>query len=217
MGIQIGRLDADDAGINGLPKVAGVKVGGFTSVETSPAKAAGIEPGDVIVAVDGKPVDRVSALQRVVRSHKVGETVPVEVLRYGTKKTFKVKLVEADASGRLAAAPSVASPVAVPAAGKLGISVEPVNAERMRQFGLSADRGVLVTDVAPDGASADKLLGGSDVILEVLYPTPKKTVKSVDDLQSAISGLKDGDYVSLLVLSMAPGAGTRVVNIRIGG
>jgi len=216
MGIQIGRLDAEDAAINGLQKVAGVKVGGFTLGERGPAKAAGIEPGDVIIAVDGKPVDRVSALQRVVRMHKVGETVPVEVLRYGQKKTFKVKLVEAEELSGLAAAPTTAAPTVAPASGKLGITVEPINATLAKQLDLQPDRGVRVADVAQDGASADKLFA-SDIILEVLYPTPKRTVKGVNDLQSTIAGLKDGDYISLLVMSIGQRSNTRVVNIRVGG
>jgi serine protease Do len=51
----------------------------------------------------------------------------------------------------------------------------------------------------------------------VLYPTPRRDVRSVADLQSAIAALKDGDYVSLLVQSMDPRLGQRVVNLRIGG
>ncbi len=219
LGIGIAALNADDAGINGLSKAAGVKVGNFAPLgDRSPAKAAGIEPGDVIVAVDGKPVDRVSALQRVVRSHKVGETVPVEVLRFGSKKSFKVKLVEADAADVVAAAAKTAAPVApAAAAGKLGITVGPIDADLIKQLGLPADRGVMITDVAQDGASADKLEPRSDIILEVLYPTPKRAVKSVSDLQSVLGTLKAGDYVSLMVQSLRPGVGTRVVNLRVGG
>jgi len=217
MGIGIQPLSADDAGINGLARATGVKVGGFSLGERSPAKAAGIEPGDVIVAIDGKPVDRVSALQRIVRSHKVGETVPVDVLRYGQKKSFKVTLVDQETAATVAAAPSAAAPVATPMSGKLGITVEPITAEAGKQLGLPADKGVRVTEVVPDGASAEKLESGGDVILEVLFPTPKRAVKSVNDLQTALAGLKSGDYVSLLVQSLRPGQGTRVVNIRVGG
>ncbi len=217
MGISIRPLDADDAGINGLPKVAGVKVFGFTPGEDQPAKAAGIEAGDVIVAVDGKPVDRVSALQRVVRSHKVGEVVPVEVLRYGQKKTFKVKLVSSESINRVAAGPTGVQPLTPPAAGKLGITVEPIPAELVKQLGLAPDRGVRVADVTQGGASTDKLFAGTDVILEVLYPTPKRAIKSTSDLQAVVAGLKDGDYVSFLVMSLGQGSATRVVNIRVGG
>ena len=40
------------------------------------------------------------------------------------------------------------------------------------------------------------------MILEVLYPTPRKRVKSVADLQSVVKGLKSGDYISLLVFNV---------------
>ena len=67
----------------------------FDPIDDSPAKRAGIEPGDVIVAADGKPTDRVSTLQRIVRTHKPGETVTFDVMRFGAKKSFRVKLAEA--------------------------------------------------------------------------------------------------------------------------
>ena len=56
-----------------------------------------------------------------------------------------------------------------------------------------------------------------DVIFEVLYPGPRHPVRSVADLQSVLSKLKTGDYISLNVHSLSQGAGDRVVNIRIGG
>lgn len=215
MGVQVGRLEPEDAGINGLTKVAGVKVGAFNPPDGGPAKAAGIEVGDVIVAIDGKPVDRVSSLQRIVRSRQVGQTVSVDVLRYGSKKSFKVKLVEAEAIARVAAAAEPAA-TANPSAGKLGIGVEALTPDVAKQLGVPADKGVRVGEVSQDGPAKDKLFAGSDVIMEVLYPTPKKSIKTVTDLQSVVSGLKAGDYVSLLVFAGGPGGGTRVVNLRVG-
>ncbi len=215
MGVSVQPLLPEDAGINGLSKVAGVKVGGFNPADAGPAKAAGLEVGDVIVAIDGKPVERVSSLQRIVRSRQVGQTVSVDVLRYGSKKSFKVKLVEAEAIGRLASAP-VPVPTAAPAAGKLGITVEPISADVAKQLGLPGDRGVRVGEVSQDGPARDKLQAGGDVILEVLYPTPRRVIKNVDELQSVVSGLKSGDYISLLVFGVGPGGGNRVVNLRVG-
>lgn len=215
MGVSVTRLEPEDAGINGLSRVAGVKVGAFNPADGGPAKTAGIEVGDVIIAIDGKPVERVSSLQRIVRSRAVGDVVSVDVLRYGSKKSFKVKLVEAEAIARVAAAP-VSAPGAAPTAGKLGIGVEPMVPEVAKQFGLAGDKGVRVGEVSQDGPARDKLFAGSDVILEVLYPTPRKVVRNVNDLQSVISGLKSGDYVSLLVFGVGPGGGNRVVNLRVG-
>jgi serine protease Do len=80
LGITINNVNAEDAAVAGLKQIAGAKVGGFSD-ESSPARRAGLEPGDIIVKVDGKDVDRVSTLQRVVRMHQPSETVEVEVVR----------------------------------------------------------------------------------------------------------------------------------------
>jgi serine protease Do len=205
MGVSVTRLDADDAAINGLSRVAGVKVAAFSLPDGGPAKAAGIEVGDVIIAIDGKPVDRVSALQRIVRSHAVGETVNVDALRYGTKKSFKVKLVPAEEITAVASAATPA-PVPAPVSGKLGFSVEPLTADLARQMGLPEGKGVRVSDVAQDGPARDKLAPGF-VILEVLYPTPRKAIRSVDDLQAVVKNLKNRDCVSLAVFQPGPNGG----------
>ena len=73
----------------------------------------------MIVAADGKPTDRVSTLQRIVRAHKPGETVTLDVMRFGEKKSFKVKLIEAPDPQQVAAAeaPPASSRRRAPAAG----------------------------------------------------------------------------------------------------
>jgi len=50
----------------------------------------------------------------------------------------------------------------------------------------------------------------------VLYPTPRRAIKSVEDLQSVVKNLKSGDYVSLMVFAAGPNGGNRVVNLRAG-
>ena len=103
IGVQISPVSPEDASVAGLKDIAGVLVGGYSD-DDSPARAAGLEAGDIIVAADGKPTDRVSTLQRIIRGHEPGETVTVDVMRYGTKKTFRVKLAEAPnaTDGRIA-------------------------------------------------------------------------------------------------------------------
>ena len=74
-----------------------------------------------------------------------------------------------------------------------------------------------VADVTEHGAARDKHVPGSDIVLEVLYPSPRRAVKSVTDFQAVRSGFENGDYVSLLVQNMDPRVAQRVVNIRVGG
>ncbi|MBL0939507.1 MAG: trypsin-like peptidase domain-containing protein [Gemmatimonadaceae bacterium] len=219
MGVSVTRAEPEDAGINGLGRVTGVKVAGFNPADAGPAKAAGIEVGDLIITVDGKPVDRVSSLQRAVRQRRVDDVIPVEVMRFGTKKTFKVRLVEAEAAARVAANPQSPAATSNPASGKLGLSVEPLPAAIATQLRTNG-RGVRVSDVSEDGPARDKIFAGSDVVLAVLYPTPRRDIRTVKDLQDVLAGLKDGDYVSLLVQAFDPRdgrtIGERVVNLRVG-
>jgi serine protease Do len=218
LGIAINDVTSEDAGVAGLKTISGVLVTAFSG-DDSPARRAGLEVNDVIVAIDGRPVDRVSNLQRIVRAHEPGETVTVDAMRYGAKKSFRVKLTEQPNEEQVATAEAGgdAARGGTASAGKLGIAVEPVTADVAREQGLTdAQRGLRVVDVTPGGPSYTKLAENGDVILEVLYPTPRRAVRNAVDLQQALSGVKAGDFVSLNVYNMGIKA-TRVVNLRIGG
>ena len=54
-----------------------------------------MEPGDIIISADGKPVDQVSTLQRIIRTHQPGDELTFEDVRYGTHRTMHVRLAEA--------------------------------------------------------------------------------------------------------------------------
>jgi serine protease Do len=222
LGIAIADVDPDDAAAAGLKTIAGVKVGGFTPGDgSSPGEKAGLEVGDIIVAADGKPADRVSTLQRIVRLHQPGQTIQLDVMRFGTRKSFQVKLTEAPSDEQMAANEvNSEKPNGGISAEKLGIEVEPVTDDMVREANIpETDRGVRVADVAPAGPAHDKLLP-NDIIVAVLYPEPRHDVHSVADLQAAVAKVKSGDYVSLLVYAVA-GQGqtgaTRVVSIHVGG
>jgi serine protease Do len=222
LGISIGEVDAEDAQATGLKEIKGVKVSGFSPTDGSPAQKAGVEPGDVIVAIDGRPVDRVSTLQRVVRSHKPGETVALDVVRFGARKSFKVKLMEAPTEESVALAENRARPEADSedvSYDKLGISVQPVPRDLAQQAQLSSEqRGVLVTDVLRSGPARDRLLEDRDIILEVINPAPRRPIRSAADLDGVLAKMRSGDYISLYVCSVTrDGCATRVVNVRVGG
>ena len=103
LGVSIDNVTLNDAAYVGLPEIRGVVVKDIPS-EDSPAKAAGIQPGDVIISVDGKPVERVGQLQQVIGFRKPGDVVKVEVARKGgVRKTVNVKLQALNEQPQLAA------------------------------------------------------------------------------------------------------------------
>jgi putative serine protease PepD len=57
-----------------------------------PAEAAGLQPGDIITAIDGKPIDSFDQVSEIVNSHKVGDEIDVRVNRGGGERSFHVKL-----------------------------------------------------------------------------------------------------------------------------
>ena len=110
MGIGIVDADENDAAAVGLKQITGVVVKSYTD-DNSPAKKAGIQLGDVIVALDGESIDNTPQLQQKVAFKKPGETVEITVLRQGgEKRTVTVRLARApsEADSEVAAASSKA-------------------------------------------------------------------------------------------------------------
>jgi serine protease Do len=223
IGVSIRPITPEDAEDAKLTDIRGVVVNDFTPQDDSPAKRAGIQEGDVIVAVDGQPIESVAQLQQRVGFKKPGETVQITVVRRGgVRKTIPV---------RHAAAPS-AEPEEITRAGddatrreaepteqSLGITVEPLTQEDARdpQLRIVARSGgaLVVTQVSPDGPAyqrlADPQSGGPDIILKV----NGTAVRSRAEFRQVMKGVKKGDIVTLTVLSRTPdGWQQRVVRLR---
>jgi serine protease Do len=216
LGIGIDDVSPEDAAVAGVKDIRGVLVRNFPSDDT-PAKRAGLQPGDVIITADGQPVDRVSTLQRIVRNHNPGETIEIEAMRYGQRKTFRVTLMEAETDQQVATSETKAEPLSGGSAHPaLGISVAPVSTEMAAQARIPAPvRGVLVTDVT-QGGPADGKLYKNDVITQVLYPAPARAINTQADLDQALSRLKNGDYISLRVFQLGDNTHLpRIVNMQI--
>ena len=227
MGIAIRDATQEDADAVGLKQITGVVVNSYTN-DDSPAKKAGVQPGDVIVAIDGEAVDNTPQLQQKVGFKKPGETVDITVLRQGSgKKSFTVRLAkapgEADSAVAIAAGHKSNGDAASSKEEMLGISVEPLTQDdaqdaRLRSV-LQRGGGLAVTDVSPDGPAYQKLQskddpGGPDIIVAV-NGTPTHTRTAFRD---ALRKVKPGEVVTLQVLyrnSDGPdGWVGRVVRIR---
>ncbi len=221
LGVSIRDAVAEDAAVAGLKGVAGVLVQPYNDDNaSSPAKRAGIEAGDVIVKADGKVADRVTTLQRIIRSHEPGETVEIEAWRYGTRKTFNVRLGEAtDSTTRVASNTRPGTTNEPEATGtnteKLGITVEPITDAQATQNRISTEhRGLRVVDIDPNGPARQRLLN-NDILISVINPQPRRALRTATDLQQVLAGVRDGSYLSLMVYNIDLDQ-TRIVNVRIG-
>jgi serine protease Do len=226
VGVGLNEVTAEDAAVNKLKDIVGAKVRSFNPPgEENPAQKAGIVEGDLILKADGKIVDRVSTLQRIIRSHQPGEIVELEGVRYGERKTFRVKLGEAPSDEKPAEVAArdkrddSESSVTV-VAKKLGITVESgTSTDAVRapvRSSSDSPRGVLITDVARGGPAEGRLVPGL-IITGFVFPKTE-LVATVADLQRVLSRLKAGDYVGLKVLLQPDPDGKRatsVINLRV--
>jgi serine protease Do len=222
LGASIGEVSAEDAAVAKLKMMEGVKLVSLT--DGSPAEKAGMEAGDIVVKIDGKPVDRVSTLQRLIRTHQPGDVVNVQAVRYGDTKEFKVKLIEAPSEEKAVASndkpAKTATPTPVTAeAKKLGLVLEALTPEIVKGTSVSATtQGVVVKSVEHNGPADNKLFP-TDIITGVVFPGPRTAIHGADDLQRFLEKMKDGDYIGLQVNYQTDAQGTRgvrVVNLRVG-
>jgi serine protease Do len=228
LGVFVDDADAADATYMGLPDVRGVKITNYSN-ENSPAKRAGLEPGDVIVSIDGQPVNYVAQLQQVVGFRRPGDVVKVEVARKGgQRKTFSVRLISAASSTEQPApdrSPEDAreEPEAEPAGAvvrPLGVTVLPLTTQIASELGTPAGlRGLVVQSVDQEGPSAEVPLfgvesGNPDVILSV-EGTP---VRTEAELRAALKDAGPGGIVTLVLYNKAgsaQGGGRRVARVQL--
>ncbi len=220
LGIEVSDATENDAAYVGLKEIRGVVVGGFPEGVQSPAERAGLEQGDVIIGIDGQPVNYVAQLQQLVGFRSPGETVKVEVARKGgVRKTFSVRLMEQASEDRQANAgdtgPEPEAKDESVSFDQLGISVQTLTPSVAEQFELGRDtRGVLVTEVDPNGPSFETLAspaqGGPDIIQAV----EGSAVRTEADLRSALGTAGKGAIVTLKVYNVRAER-SRIVRVRL--
>jgi serine protease Do len=220
LGIYVEDADANDAAYVGLNEIRGVRVREFPKDVNSPAQKAGIEPGDIIVAIDGKPVNYTAQLQQIVGFRRPGDLAKVEVARKGgVRKTFEIRLMEqkeetkvADRGEQDQQSPHEGRKVTMD---KLGIAVTPLTPDVAQEYEVSGDiKGLLVTDVQPNGPSYEVLAAPDQGGPEIIQSVEGKSVRTEAELREALSHPGPGGVVTLRVYNV-PATASRVERIRI--
>jgi serine protease Do len=154
-----------------------------------PAALAGLRPADVVLALDGKPMENARQLEVNLYARPAGQAVTLDVLRGADRLTLRVEVSERTGDpGRLAALVTPERNVVAP----LGILGVDVDEELLRLLPpLRARAGVLVAATAPDApAWRDPLLPG-----DVIYTLNQEPVPTLARLRELLAGLKAGPVV----------------------
>jgi len=182
MGVSIQEVNQSLADSFGLKKPAGALV---NSVEKGgPAAQAGVEPGDVILAIDGKDIASAGELPAIVAGMQVGETAKLQVWRNGGSRDISVK-VGSFSDQKLATAESPQDS----AKGRLGVAVRALTPAEQKQVELNG--GVVVENVG--GAAARAGIQRGDIIVSV----NGETVKAPEQLRGLVA--KAGKRIAVLV------------------
>jgi serine protease Do len=219
LGIRIDDATEEDAAYAGLDEVRGVLVVDF-SLENSPAKAAGLQVGDLIVELDGQPVQYVAQLQQTVGFKRPGETVRVTVVRRGgERRTLTVRLTEAPGDDVLARRDEPVEPVSAPSEhrSKLGISVASLTAADQQRLGAD-NVGPRITDVPFDSPAYERLIAaGRGAFGDVVTHVDSQRVRTVQEFEAALRDVSPGDIVSLRLynLQYPEGVRARLERIRV--
>ncbi|NVK21080.1 MAG: Do family serine endopeptidase [Kangiellaceae bacterium] len=196
LGVFFGNIDQDKADALGLADVGGALITGVA--EGQPADKAGLKPGDVVVAIDGKSVRQAQDLPYYVGQMAPGDKVNLKVFRDGNEKTIKVTL---GSNGN-----SVASVRA--GESELGLSVTGLSEDLREAYGIS--RGVLVSEVA-DGSPAQRAGIRQGDVIQKLHRT---SIRNLNDYRSALGDLPEKGKVAVLIARPGQGSDFVVMDIR---
>ncbi|MBH0179318.1 MAG: Do family serine endopeptidase [Nitrospira sp.] len=157
--------------------------------EKDPAASAGIKPGDVIVNIDGSPVDSPNKLSRLIGALTPGTTAHIEVIRDRNRLILNIPLIERRDAVMTAAIPQIKADV------KLDFDTQDLTPGLADTFNLRESKGALITKVEPGSLAHAEGLREGDLIKEV----NRAEVTSATEFHSAISRLRRGDTILLRV------------------
>ena len=186
LGVSIQRLNQELADGFKLQRPRGALVAGV--VNDSPAEAAGLRAGDVILRYGDRALSDSNELPPLVAATPIGKEIQLEVLRNGKKRRLDVtiaKLDEPDQPRQLAAAPST----------RLGVAVNAVGKDQRSTLGHKGT-GVVVTQVDPDSPAGRAGIRQGDIIVSLAY----EEVRDPAALTAIVTRLPAGKSVPMLLV-----------------
>jgi serine protease Do len=186
LGAVVGELTSEIVNELGLRSRQGAYIAEVQS--DKPAARAGIEPGDVVVAINGKPIRTSSQLRNTISLTPPGQAVTLELIRDGRQQTVDLTVVEFDENA-----------MAMEKFNELGMKLQPLTPELIRQWGIrGVDTGLLIEQVQRESPAEQAGLQPG----EVIYAVNNRRIATVLELQQAINeAARAGRGVRLTVLT----------------
>jgi serine protease Do len=212
LGVRIQTVTDEIAESLGLDDAEGALVASVTP--GGPAETAEIEAGDVVLEFDGKAIDRMRGLPRIVAETPIGKAVEVEIWRRGERRAVEVTLGELPEEEELAAlTESEADTPSSADIEALGLSVASLNEELRTRFELGPDaKGVVIVDVREGSSGSEESLRPGDVIVEV----GQEEVNSPPEVSAKVNQARQDEKKSVLLLIDRQGD-LRFVALRLPG
>ncbi|MBL8905705.1 MAG: DegQ family serine endoprotease [Rhizobiales bacterium] len=193
LGVRIQSVTDDIAESLNLGKRRGALVADVTP--TGPAEKAGIQAGDVIVEFNGRPVNEMKDLPRIVADTPVGSSAPVKVLRKGQEVAVVAVVGRLEDGEKIVATQTSTGQDGI--IKTLGMTLAPLDDDTRRQFGIDAGiEGAVVTAVESDSTAAEKRIEAGDVITEA----GEKEVTAPGDVDARVKEAEKGGKNSVLLL-----------------
>jgi predicted metalloprotease with PDZ domain len=213
LGVYLEEVTPERAKELGLKEERGALV--MKVVEGSPAEKAGLKENDTIISFNGRRVDSVREMQRMLGETPVGRNVTIEIVRGGSQQTISTTLSKRSSDfallnpgwtePRMPRAPRRPDAMTPPGGfgdfysfkfprfggfmgTRLGITIEPLTGQLAEYFGVKSGQGVLVTEVRANAPAAKGGLKAGDVITAI----DGKKIENVDTLVEAITEKEEG-------------------------
>jgi serine protease Do len=210
--IGVGLQSIDDPAMAealGIPRNQGELIRSVTP--GGPAARAGIQQGDVVVSVGGRPVTPEESLAWQVSRQPIGSRVPLEIIRGGQRRTVTVAIGERPTDEELARLNGIEdeNPVTEPSESQqstgqrstresLGLTVQALTPEIARSLRLSDPnvRGVVVSGLNPSSDAAQKGIQAGDIILSI----NQRATRTPEEAAAAVAAARSAGRRSVLLL-----------------
>jgi len=196
LGVSLDDVDEEYQKQLGLPERRGAVVTRVTP--DSPADEAGVKRYDVIVEVDGNPVEAGADLVKAISSSPPETPVKMSVYRDGERleldATLDERVVQVDR-------PDPEVPTRQPdPVDKLGLTVQPLTPSAIRRYGFpEGSHGVMVARVNPLSSAADEEIRRGDVISEI----NRRPIRDLNGYLQSMAGVRSGDVLLIYVVRSA--------------